>query len=188
MKPMIKLCNQPDGNYLMLGLGGGALLHALQYHLNNPTFDVVEINPEVIDIAKQYFYLDKINTANIFQEDANLYITSCKKKYDVILVDIYQDKTYPKHCATQTFFQACQKLLKQDGIIAINCANMSQYKLLLNQLRSVFNNAILTIRVAHPRNVILTATNQPFQTLLNRVQLKDLDWHEQSGAFGTLKE
>ncbi len=187
MPPMIELCNVEDGNYLMLGLGGGALLHALSHKLNTSSIDVVEINPEIISIARRYFYLDSFKSITVFKEDAQHYISRCKKQYDAILIDIYQDKSYPKHCATLSFFQTCQKLIKQNGIIVINCANMSQYPILLNQLRNIFNQSVLTIRVSNPNNVILVSAHEPIKSLLDKITLKKLGWHENTGLVGDYK-
>lgn len=187
LAPMIQLCNVESGDYLMLGLGGGALLHALDHKLKNPHFDVVEINPEIINIAKQFFYVDTIKSAIIYEDDAQHYVSQCHTCYDAVLIDIYQDKAYPKHCATESFFQYCKNLISENGVIAINCANMSQYPMLLNQLRSVFNQSVITVRVSHPRNVIMLASKQPVQTLLDKISLKKLGWHTDTGIVGYFK-
>lgn len=186
MIPMLRLCNKNSGDYLMLGLGGGAILHSLEYKLTKPNFDVVEINPEIISIAKQFFFLDSLKSTVLFEEDANHYIERCNKNYDAILIDLYQDRTYPKHCVTQSFFQNCKRLLKSEGLVIINCANMAQYPDLLKGLRSVFNQSVLTIRIKHPRNVILVASIQPIKDLIDNLPLKNLGWHAQTGLVSNL--
>ena len=186
MIPMLWLCNQDPGSYLMLGLGGGAILHSLEHKLTHSHFDAVEINPEIINIARRFFYLDTLTSSKIIEEDANCYIRKCQKQYDSLLIDLYQDKAYPTHCATRTFFQHCQRLLKPHGMLMINCANMSQYRFLLNQLREVFNQSVLTIRVSNPRNVILITANQSLQALIDKLPLMTLLWHSDTGAVGDL--
>ncbi|WP_367605672.1 spermidine synthase [Legionella sp. W05-934-2] len=186
MMPMLQLCQKDSGQYLMLGLGGGALLHALENKFDDIHIDVIEINPEIINIAKQFFYVDTLHSSTIIENDANTYVSQCDKTYDAILIDLYQDNEYPNHCATSTFFQNCQRLMTPQGVVIINCANMAQYPQLLNQLRLVFNNNVLTIRIQHPRNVILACSNQSIQLLINQLPLKKLGWHADTGVVGNM--
>jgi len=186
MRPMVQLCNEYDGTYLMLGLGGGAILRSLAHKLKQPTFDVVEINPEIIAIARQFFCISDINSTTIYQQDAKAYVENCGALYDVIIIDLYQTNAYPQHCADAAFFKACQRLLKPKGLVAINCANMAQYSSLLNQLRHVFEGSVLTIRIKHPRNVILVAGNQSMHSIIDNLPLQQLNWHDDTGAVGKL--
>ena len=116
----------PDGeNFLMLG--GGCMSYP-HYYLNtyrNKKMDVVEINKKNIEYASKYFYLDKLleqskRRLNIIVDDALDYISYCKKKYDYILVDLFDGrfpitKVYEKNNKSNLF-----NLLSDKGIIIIN--------------------------------------------------------------------
>ena len=55
----------------------------------------VEIDPEVITIGKQFFDLDKVKNLQLFIQDAQEYVKNTSERYDLIIVDIFQDDQMP---------------------------------------------------------------------------------------------
>ncbi len=107
----------PEGSdVLLLGLGGGSLLH----HFDRLKFktDVVELDQRVEDVAIDYF--DVNPKTNIVVDDARHFLNICTKKYDVIMMDLFLNETPPAHVLTQESFKRAKQLLKEDGVIVIN--------------------------------------------------------------------
>ena len=75
---------------MMVGLGGGFTLDAITNHNEIETIDLVEINPHIIDVTKEYFS-EYTNNAlddprvNLMIDDARNHLASTDKKYDVII-------------------------------------------------------------------------------------------------------
>ncbi|MBD3636793.1 MAG: fused MFS/spermidine synthase [Crocinitomicaceae bacterium] len=106
----------PNSDVLLLGLGGGALLH----HFNRLDFntDVVELDQRIVDVAIQYFNVDP--TTNIVVDDARRFINITEKKYDIIMMDLFHNETPPGHVLTLESFQRTKTLLKDGGMLMIN--------------------------------------------------------------------
>jgi len=53
-------------------------------------------------------------------EDGRLFLSSCGKRYDFIVLDAYNSDTIPFHLITREMFTAARDHLTDDGILAIN--------------------------------------------------------------------
>lgn len=122
----------------ILVLGGGALTlprHLAQKYPHSH-IDVVEIDPQLAGIARQYFnYRDPANVRLIFQ-DARTYVNQSTRQYDIILVDVYGDSHVPFSLMTRQYGDQLRRLLNPDGLVAVNmiAGLESSCKLLLNAL------------------------------------------------------
>lgn len=106
----------------ILILGGGAftLPQYLSERLPGSTIDVVEIDPELEAISKQYFnYKNPSNVTEIFT-DARTYVNQSHKVYDLILVDVYGDATIPFSLMTGEYGKAVASRLSKDGLLVAN--------------------------------------------------------------------
>lgn len=106
----------------VLVLGGGAftLPQHLSERLPNATIDVVEIDPELKEISKDYFNYREPNNVNEIFTDARTYINQSSKQYDVILVDVYGDASIPFSLMTREYGQAIERLAAPNGMVIAN--------------------------------------------------------------------
>jgi len=108
-------------NALMLG---GAAYSFPQYFLNsypNAQMDVVEIDPEVTRVAREYFGLKENANLTIFHQDARTYINSCQEKYDVIYSDTFRNAiSLPYQLTTIEAVQKQYDLLNDGGLVLVN--------------------------------------------------------------------
>ena len=91
--------------------------------------DVVEIDPEVTDIAKEYFFLDKLykdydlennDRLNLITADGRIYLNENNKKYDAILNDAFSGNS---PAITLTTVEASQRIhdsLNENGVYLTN--------------------------------------------------------------------
>lgn len=119
---------------LVVGLGGGAIPKFLTEHYPDINVDVVEIDPDVITVARDYFSFRPSSTMRVFAVDGRLYLREVPKQYDVIILDAYGSDRIPFHLTTIEFFELVRERLKPDGIVALNL-----WEALVNR----FYNAIL---------------------------------------------
>ena len=124
------------GNVLMLGLGAGTLPKKLVGRGFN--MDVVDIDPKTFDIAKKYFKYKPVNT-NIFFEDARTFVRKCKKKYELIIIDLFFSGGVPEHLTTKEFYNDLNNCLSNDGIVITNSLMDFSNELALNSVLSTFN-------------------------------------------------
>jgi spermidine synthase len=112
---------RPDAKkVLIIGLGGGSIPKKLQKEFPSLEIDVVEIDPEVIQIAKNNFNVRESKSLRLYAQDGRLFLTRAATQYDIILLDAYYSDAMPFHLATKEFFELAQRKLTPNGIIVAN--------------------------------------------------------------------
>jgi spermidine synthase len=112
---------RPDAKkMLIVGLGGGSIPKKVQKEFPNIEIDAVEIDPEVIKMAKEFFNVKETNNLHIHAQDGRLFLTRTSNQYDIILLDAYFTDAMPFHLTTKEFFELAQKKLTPNGIIVAN--------------------------------------------------------------------
>ena len=106
---------------LVLGVAGGSVIKTLveEIKFKGKIFGV-EIDPEVITIANTYFKLNEIKNLNIVIDDAFEYVLKTPRKYDLIVIDIFQDTAMPNFLFETFFINRICFLLNKNGFILFN--------------------------------------------------------------------
>jgi spermidine synthase len=108
-------------NILVLGVAGGSVIKTLVDEIKfKGKITGVEIDSAVIDIANNHFELDKIPNLEIVIDDAFDYILKTKLKYDLIIIDVFEDTTMPNFLFQDFFIQRINSLLNMNGFILFN--------------------------------------------------------------------
>ena len=106
---------------LVLGVAGGSVIKTLVDEIKfKGTITGVEIDEAVIGIANHYFELDKIPNLEIVIDDAFDYVLKTKLKYDLIIIDIFEDNTMPNFLFQDFFINRINSLLNLNGFILFN--------------------------------------------------------------------
>jgi spermidine synthase len=128
------------------GLGGGGLA---AYCEPGDTFTFVEIDTEVIALAKKYFtYLDACAGQTVITGDARLVFSKLPETqygmYDLLILDAYADDMMPAHLMTTEAVALYKKLLSENGVLAVHIS--SRYLGLLPVLRALAEDNDMAIR------------------------------------------
>jgi spermidine synthase len=112
---------------LLVGLGGGALVHFLNRHFPDVQLDVVELDPAVVKVARDYFGTAENARTRIFVGDGRDFLLRAAGRYDLILLDAHlhpgaeTDKTgHPLSLQTQTFYRSLHDRLQPGGAALFN--------------------------------------------------------------------
>ncbi len=126
---------------LILGVAGGSVIKTLVDEVKfKGKITGIEIDQDIIDIANSYFELDKIPNLEIVIDDAFEYVLKTKLKYDLIIIDIFQDTTMPNFLFQDFFIQRINSLLKTNGFILFNTMVINKKQEERNQVyKSKFN-------------------------------------------------
>ncbi len=146
---------------LILGMGAGTSAKQYLHFFPEAHVDAVEIDPEIIRIAKDEFGVKESDKLKIFAEDARPYLRKTEKKYDVIEADMFQGGPYvPFYVTTKEFYQLVADHLLPDGVVVMNVISLSDDHTLLcsieKTLKTVFPT-VFAIRVGRTSNYLLTA-------------------------------
>jgi len=147
---------------LLIGLGGGAMVHALQAYDPTLELDVVEIDPVVVKFARQYFGVSAFEhtpsqeegetsstqgRVRIFTEDGFKYLKrALPDRYDMIWMDAFLQPTSetdstgsPLNLKTRDFLQdVAARHLTERGVIAININHHSGLRKDISTIRAAF--------------------------------------------------
>lgn len=111
---------------LVLGLGGGTMAHLISGAFNQPQIVSVDIDPVMIDIARQFFDVDSIPNHRIVEADAMRVVIEpetfdlTEHMFDVVLVDIYQGEKFPDLGKSGNFIAAVKKMVRPGGLVIFN--------------------------------------------------------------------
>ncbi len=119
--------NAPKKDSILI-LGGGAF--TLPQHLAQKypeaAIDVVEIDPELLAIAKKYFGYTDLPNVSVINQDARIFLNKNSKRYDIVLVDVYTDTLIPFSLTTDEYAKQLKRSLSPRGIVAANIIGSKQ--------------------------------------------------------------
>ncbi len=106
---------------LVLGGAGYSYPKYFLQHYKEATMDVVEIDPELTSLAREYFRLKDDPRLRIFHEDGRTYLKNSTTKYDVIFGDTFKSLyTLPWHLTTTEAVMETYQMLNEGGCVLVN--------------------------------------------------------------------
>lgn len=117
------LFNPNAKDVLFIGGGGFSGPKNFLSTYSDVRIDVVEIDPDVISAAREYFNLPVDNDGSrlmIYNDDARNFLSKTEKTYDLIILDAFSKNYVPFHLMTLEYFQLLDKKLTSDGVIISN--------------------------------------------------------------------
>lgn len=106
---------------LVLGVAGGSVIKTLVDDVKYKGQIIgVEIDPEIIEIANTYFKINEIENLEIVIEDAFEFVLRTKDKFDLIIIDVFQDTKMPSFLFEAHFIQKVNSMLNTNGFILFN--------------------------------------------------------------------
>lgn len=107
----------PDGKRsLVIGLGAGLIPR--WYEKQGITTDVVDIDPLIFNIAKNYF--DFKISGDAIVSDARYYLSNTQQRYDYLILDVFSGDLTPGHLVSREAFELISQRLNEKGILAMN--------------------------------------------------------------------
>jgi spermidine synthase len=111
----------PGKNTLYLGLAGGVSINQL-LNFYDITIDAVEIDPAVVNVAKEYFNVKEGDHLRIYVSDGRQFLKT-SGKYDLIDVDVFNGADIPYHMVSTEFFNETSAHMTEDGLLMMNVLN-----------------------------------------------------------------
>lgn len=150
-----------DMNVLILGMGTGTYATQCKKYFGDMSIEGVEIDDKITALSRQYFSLP--DDVKVTTYDGRAYLQAIDEKYDVIMVDAYQDITIPFQMSSVEFFTMVKEHLNENGVMVVNMnmrgnneGNINQY--LSDTIASVFDH-IVTVDVDGSTNRELYASS-----------------------------
>lgn len=163
---MADIGNKEKLDMLILGMGSGTYATQCERYFGNVSVEGVEIDDKITMLARKYFDLPK--DVEVTTYDGRAYLNAIDKKYDVIMVDAYQDITIPFQMSSVEFFTLVKEHLAEDGVMVVNMnmrgrsdnekPDINDY--LADTISSVFEN-VRVAEVDYSTNTELFASDNP---------------------------
>jgi spermidine synthase len=147
---------KPDAKrVLMLGGGGYCVPKHITATRPEVSVDIVELDPGITDIAREYFYLSDRPGQAIYHEDARMFLNreaiSSKGKYDAIFEDVFGSSyNIPFHMTTVECMSRIRDLLSPDGVFVVNIISSIDHNL--------FSGIYSSVSASFPTVMIFPAT------------------------------
>ena len=133
---------------LVLGMGSGTFATQCSRYFDGMEIEGVEIDQKITDLAYDCFEMPEDIEVTTYDGRAYLAAIPDEQKYDVIVVDAFQDITIPFQMATVEFFTLVKNHLTDGGVMVVNMnmrdeseGNINEY--LSDTICSVFPNVYI---------------------------------------------
>jgi len=101
---------------LILGLGGGTVAKLIKKNWPKTKIIGIDIDPVMIELGKKYLGLNKYGVDIQIADASNFH----KRKFDLIVVDLYNGDRYPEKFETENYIQLVRRELTSPGIAIFN--------------------------------------------------------------------
>ena len=116
----------PEHILVLSGIISGIMDEIIKYPVTS--IDYVDVNPEIIQMARQNAYADSYEMLNMIEKDALRFLKTNKKKYDVVLINLPKPSTIQlNRYYTQEFFQILKKSLNKNALISLSIPSSANY-------------------------------------------------------------
>lgn len=104
---------------LLLGLGGGTVVHLLRRRFGPVAVVAVEADAEVLALARAEFGL-QWPELTVRLEDAFGFVAACRERFDYVCVDLYRGEQPERGILTRPFLRGLKALANPGAEIALN--------------------------------------------------------------------
>ncbi len=158
---------------LLVGLGAGSLAKFLYRHFPDCRLTVVEIDPQVEWVARQYFKLpDDPRRLAVAIADGADYLLAGDSHYDLILVDGFDAGGRAGALDSEPFYQACRCRLSEQGILGINLLGRDRgHKASVARVEAAFPGRTMALPSCDSGNVVVfAAEGEPVTATLDELR------------------
>jgi len=144
-------------NILILGTGGGSLIHFLRFHYPRCRLTSVDLDTEQQALMHQKMLLPEPSESLLYViDDAAHYLQHCHQQFDLILVDIFSGSQSPDWLLEFSSIQQMHGLLGDQGAVAYNLLIDSKhfFRMFYRNLTRLFARQALILSVEGYDNTI----------------------------------
>jgi spermidine synthase len=109
---------------LAIGLGPGIVPRHVLANYPQAHFDVVEIDPDVVRLARDSFFFADDPKIVVHVEDGRRFLDGSSRRYDVIMVDAFTADGIAFHLTTRELLTLVREHLKPEGLLVVNLSGV----------------------------------------------------------------
>ena len=159
---------------LQIGLGSASHTRFLHRFRPRARITVIELVPGVVAAARQFFKLPE-ESARLRIEigDGHEYVAAKPRRFDLILVDGFDEKGRTGMLDTLPFYLNCRARLSPKGVIAVNLVDRNRgVGASVARLREAFDERVLVLPQCEEANTVaIAATGRPIRRTLDELRI-----------------
>lgn len=167
---MLPLLLRPQAGWpssvLLVGLGCASQTRFLHRYRPRSRITVVEIDPAVVAAARQFFKLPE-ESARLRIEigDGHEFVAAKAGRFDLIIVDGFDEKGRTGMLDTLPFYLHCRQRLGERGMVAVNLVDRSRgVGASVARLHEAFDDRVLVLpRCEEANTVAIAAVGRPIR-------------------------
>lgn len=178
------LFNARPERVLMIGMGGGSLAKFIYHRLPRALADVIEIDPRVVAIARQQFFVPPDDDRlRVHIGNGAEWVAGAGPAADVIFVDGFDGDAQVEELSTRAFYEACRTRLAPRGMLVVNLwGSDRRFHEYLQHIEAAFPAGTLCLPAEKPGNVIILGfRDDPGHVLWDDLERKGRELQELFG-------
>ncbi len=163
MLPLLLHGPEWPASVLQVGLGSASVTRFLHRFRPRARMTVVEIAPEVVLAARQYFRLPEESARLRIQlGDGHDFLAGAQRRFDLIVVDGFDARGRSGMLDSVPFYLNCKACLARRGVVAINLLTRTRGAApALARIREAFGEHVLALPRCEEGNMVVLATAGP---------------------------
>lgn len=172
------------GEALLVGLGAGSLVKFIYHQLPNTRSTVIEIDPQVEQVARRHFKVpeDPLRLRVVIDDGAQ-YMLRGGRLFDYILVDGFDSHARAGVLETLPFYLACRSRLSTVGLLAVNLLGRERGLLASSErIQQAFDGRVLFFPSDdHGNTIALAAAGDPIDVRVEDLLERAQRWRQEGG-------
>ncbi len=176
------LIQRPQARKVLLISGGvsGVISEIFKYKIDR--VDYVELNPWIVKSGKEFAPELKNEKVNIIHTDGRKFVSNCKEKYDVILINMPPPYTINlNRFYTTEFFDELKIILNPGGVVSFGLPATANYlstesndiiSLIYSTLKKTFANTII---IPGEKNYFISSDSQLSLDIVQLISLEGIE-------------
>jgi spermidine synthase len=173
---MMPLLMRPDRGWprsvLQIGLGAASITRFLHRNIPRTKLEVVEIDPEVVLNAWQFFKLpEESPRLQVEIGDGYRYMAATRKRFDLILIDGFDARGRAGRLHTLPFYRLCRARLADGGMMVTNLlSRRTREKANADPIRKAFDDRVLVLPPCDANTVVLAVAGAPTRMTFDKLR------------------
>lgn len=154
--------HDPPRSVLMLGLAGGTAFRILRHLLPDCKFTAIDIDPEIVDLARRHMELDALGIEVIIG-DAYPWLAKNRRIFDAVIDDIYlagKTDVFRPQAWDGGLLNHLQRAVAPGGVLAVNLVTGAGHRTMQSLTRRILTEnfpVVRAIKSAEAMNEVLVA-------------------------------
>lgn len=152
---------------LLIGGGAFSLPKALNQDTPGINLDVVELDEELLSVAREHFGLALWPELTVYGADGRQFLQQTDKTYDLIMIDAFSQLAIPRSLITQEAISLMADRLSPNGMLVMNAIGSYRGKaaIVLERLSAAYHAAFQNVGIFPAESGLGSYENQNFMVI-----------------------